>query len=223
MASVIYSVEDDESIRELISYALVNAGFQVSSFATAEKMLKEFEQKTPDLVILDIMLPGLDGIEALKQIREKNKSIKIIMLTAKKAEHNKVQGLDSGADDYITKPFSVLELVARVKAHLRTQSKSGDTITCSGLVVNPSARTVTSNGKPVMLTYKEFELLLALIKKAGTVVTREELLHEVWGYEYYGESRTVDIHIKNLRTKLGKGGDCIVSVRGVGYTVKNIK
>jgi len=220
MTSVIYSVEDDESIRELISYALVNAGFQVVSFATAEEMLSAIEKEFPDLIILDIMLPGIDGIEALKQIREKNKSVKVIMVTAKKAEHNKVQGLESGADDYITKPFSVLELVARVKAHLRNVTKSGGDIVCGSLLVNPSARTVTSGGKAVTLTYKEFELLHALIKKAGTVVTREELLQEVWGYEYYGESRTVDIHIKNLRIKLGKGGDCIVSVRGVGYTVK---
>jgi two-component system alkaline phosphatase synthesis response regulator PhoP len=220
MASLIYSVEDDESIRELINYALTNAGFQVVSFVTAEEMLHAFEQKQPDLCLLDIMLPGLDGIDALKIIRGKNKNIKVIMLTAKKAEHNKVQGLDSGADDYITKPFSVLELVARVKAHLRTTTKSGDMIQLGGIVINPSARTVTSNNQPVILTYKEFELLLALVKKAGAVVTREELLTEVWGYEYYGESRTVDIHIKNLRTKLGDCGDSIVSVRGVGYTIK---
>jgi len=223
MSGLIYSVEDDESIRELISYALVNAGFQVASFVTAEEMLGKFEKEIPELVILDIMLPGLDGLEALKKIREKHKDVKVIMLTAKKAEHNRVQGLDSGADDYITKPFSVLELVARVKAHLRTATKSGGEIVCGGVVINPSARTVTSKGKLATLTYKEFELLLALVKKAGTVISREELLQEVWGYEYYGESRTVDIHIKNLRTKLGTSGNCIVSVRGVGYTVKSDK
>ena len=220
MASLIYSVEDDESIRELIGYALTNAGFKVVSFLAAEGMLEAIKAETPDIIILDIMLPGVDGIEALKTIRAKNKNVKVIMLTAKKEEYNKIHGLDSGADDYITKPFSVLELVARVKAHLRNVPTSGGIIAHGTLIVNPSARTVTAGDQLVTLTYKEFELLLALIKRVGVVVSREELLREVWNYEYYGEDRTVDIHIKNLRSKLGSHGDCIVSVRGVGYTVK---
>ncbi|MCL2796680.1 MAG: response regulator transcription factor [Firmicutes bacterium] len=221
MPRLIYHVEDDPSIRELIQYALVNAGFEVKSFESAEEMLSAFSLCLPDLVILDIMLPGTDGIEALKAIRAHyaGVGVKVFMLTAKASEVNKITGLDYGADDYITKPFSVLELIARVRAHLRQAAaplKDG-TIVAGGIKLNPSAHTVFSDEAPVELTGKEFELLYALVKKAGEVIKREDLVRDIWGYEYFGDSRTVDIHIKNLRGKLGKNGDCIVSIRGVGY------
>jgi len=226
MATLIYSVEDDESIRELIAYTLTNAGYKVSSFVTAEEMLSGLEKQFPELIVLDIMLPGISGIEALKIIREKykNANIKVVMLTAKNTEFNKIHGLDMGADDYITKPFSVLELIARVKAHLRTTKpfKSG-IATYGGLTVNTATRIAKSKDKEINLTWTEFELLLALISKAGTIVTREELLNGIWGCDNYGESRTVDIHMKNLRAKLGLNGSCIVNVRGVGYTLKELK
>ena len=224
MSSLIYNVEDDASIRDLIKYALTNAGYEVLSFDCAEEMLSALEQRMPELIILDIMLPGIDGIETLKTIRAKYKNVgvKVLMLTAKTSEINKIAGLDGGADDYITKPFSVLELTARVKAHLRrfSANPADGSIVFGGIRINPSSRGVTSDGEPVTLTYKEFELLHALVKNAGTVVAREDLIRGIWGYDYFGDSRTVDIHIKNIRAKLGKNGNCIVSVRGVGYTLK---
>ena len=224
MTELIYNVEDDDGIRELIKYALTNAGYEVISFASAEALMSALQQQIPSLIILDIMLPGMDGIEALKLIRAnyKNAPMKILMLTAKSSEVNKISGLDSGADDYITKPFSVLELTARVKAHLRQYApapKDG-TLVAGGITLNPLSHAVTSNEKTVPLTYKEFELLQALMCRAGTVVKREDLLKNIWGYDYFGDSRTVDIHIKNLRAKLEANGSCIVSVRGVGYILK---
>lgn len=227
MKQLIYSVEDDESIRELIKYALINEGFEVAVFENAEDMLKALEDAPPQLILIDIMLPKMNGIEALKFIREKYKSvnIKIIMLTAKNSEISKVSGLNDGADDYVTKPFSVLELIARIKANLRKFSIDvidGGTFSFSGICLNTLNRTVTVDGTDVSLTYKEFELLLTLIKNAGVILEREKLLKEIWGYEYFGESRTVDIHIKNLRTKLGKYSECIQSVRGAGYILKEI-
>jgi len=221
MSHLIYHVEDDASIRELIQYALAGAGYEVMSFETAEEMLSAFSVRLPDLVILDIMLTGADGIEALKAIRTHYGcvGVKVVMLTAKASEVNKITGLDYGADDYITKPFSVLELIARIRAHLRSYAapiKDG-TIVAGGIKLNPAAHTVFSDDRPIELTGKEFELLYCLIKKTGGVVAREELVREIWGYEYFGDSRTVDIHIKNLRSKLGVNGDCIVSIRGVGY------
>jgi len=217
---LIYNVEDDASIRELVKYALESVGYEVVSFERAEEMLAAFEQKEPTLVVLDIMLPGMDGIEALRAIRAKSDTVKVILLTAKVSEVNKVLGLDNGADDYITKPFSVLELQARVRAHLRSGSKrvSGAvTIQIGEIVIDTSAHKVTVSDTDVMLTYKEFELIRHLAKNMGKVVSRDVLLRDIWGYDYVGESRTVDIHIKNLRAKLGKSGDRIKSVRGVGY------
>lgn len=224
--SLIYSVEDDAGIRELINYALTGAGFEVASFDAAESLFAAMEDRLPDMAILDIMLPNMDGMDALKTIRQKYKQadIKVIMLTAKASEINKISGLDGGADDYITKPFSVLELTARVRAHLRnrisTERKTDGRIEIGGISLNESARSVISAGKPVALTFKEFELLRTLMKSPGAVVGRETLLKEIWGYEYFGQSRTVDIHIKNLRAKLGANGGHIAGVRGVGYIFK---
>jgi len=224
MPNLIYSVEDDASIRELIGYALTNAGYEVLSFDNAESMLSALEKRIPALIILDIMLPQTDGIEALKFIRAKyeNVGIKILMLTAKTSEVNKITGLELGADDYITKPFSVLELTARVKAHLRkfTTSAADGALIFAGIKLNPSSRAVTTDDEATILTYKEFELLHYLIKNTGKVISREDLLRDIWGDEYFGESRTVDIHIKNLRAKLKSNANCIVSVRGVGYVLK---
>lgn len=224
MKDIIYIVEDDESIRELIKYAIESEGYEATAFDCAEDMLVAIDQKLPALLILDIMLPGIDGIETLKIIREKYRSveIKIIMLTAKNSEINKVTGLNSGADDYITKPFSVLELLARVKAHLRRYSVKIDLnmLTFEGIKLNVNNRTVTADGNLVSLTNKEFEILNLLMKNVGSVLEREKLLESIWGYNYMGESRTVDIHIKNLRSKLGAYGDCIYNVRGIGYALK---
>ena len=220
---LIYSVEDDESIRELINYALESAGYKIMSFDNAELMLAEFDKRVPELIILDLMLPGMDGIEALKIIRRKNKSVKTLILTAKTTEANKLVGLDSGADDYITKPFSVLELTARVKAHLRNSTPAKEercALVIDGLTIDASSRSVLVDGKSINLTYKEFELLHMLMKNHDKVIERETFLKEIWGYEYYGESRTVDIHIKNLRAKLGRNGNHIVAIRSIGYIFK---
>jgi len=227
MAHLIYSVEDDASIRELINYALSNAGYEVLSFESAEALMPVLKRRIPDLIVLDIMLPGADGIETLKQIRAEymGVGVKILMLTAKSSEINKITGLELGADDYMTKPFSVLELTARVKAHLRqfTALPKDGILTADGIKLNPSTRTVVADGEPVTLTYKEFELLHTLMKNAGAVISRESFVREIWGEEYFGDSRTVDIHIKNLRAKLKAGGGRIVSVRGVGYVLKETK
>jgi two-component system alkaline phosphatase synthesis response regulator PhoP len=224
MKRLIYSVEDDESIRELIEYTLKTEGYEVCSFATAEECLAAFAEAKPALLLLDIMLPGMDGAEALRIIRgeHKNSDVKIIILTAKNSEINKVSGLNDGADDYITKPFSVLELCARIKAHLRRRALgvSGTAMEFSGIRLDTDSHTVEADGVNIDLTYKEFEILRELMENAGTVLERERLIRDIWDTEYYGESRTVDIHIKNIRAKLGERGDCIVSVRGVGYVLK---
>jgi len=220
--SLIYNIEDDESIRELVRYALESAGYEVVSFERAEEMLSAFESRVPDLVVLDIMLPGIDGMTALKKIKTGYPEVKVIMLTAKTAEINKVQGLDSGADDYMSKPFSVLELQARVRAHLRSTAKatSEKIIEAGNIKIDALSRSVTVNDEEVSLTYKEFELLNYLAQNIGTAISRDTLLKEIWGFDFVGESRTVDIHIKNLRNKLGSSGERILSVRGIGYTLK---
>jgi two-component system alkaline phosphatase synthesis response regulator PhoP len=218
---LIYSVEDDASIGALTAYTLTSAGYEVMSFTSAESMLTAMEQRLPSLILLDLMLPGMDGITALRLIRDKYKglNVKIILLTAKSSEIDKVSGLNVGADDYVTKPFSVLELTARVRAHLRGYSATlaDGRMVFGGIEIDLRRREVTAGGKAVALTFTEFELLKILAQNAGTVLDRERLVREIWGEEYFGESRTVDIHIKNLRGKLGEYGRSIVSSRGVGY------
>lgn len=216
---LIYSAEDDDTIRDLVVYAAKSEGFQIKAFTDAEGLLSECEKRMPDLIILDIMLPGMDGLDALKIFREKFKSsdTHIIMLTAKVSEINKVTGLDAGADDYITKPFSVLELMARIRANFRKKTAGTGELKINSLVLNQEARIVRSKDKKINLTQKEFELLKFLMQNAGVVIEREALVREIWGHEYFGETRTVDIHIKNLRDKLGDESDTIQSVRGVGY------
>ena len=218
----IYVIEDDESIRELLKVALEGFGYQIKAYESAEPALLDMKEDKPDMAIFDLMLPGMDGLAAIKLVRKDSqlKQIPIICLTAKDKELDKVMGLDVGADDYITKPFGVLELAARIRSLLRRSNKeeSLDIIRFMSLTINPQTREVKNNGELIELTYKEYELLLYLIAHDARVVSRDELLNQIWGYEYDGETRTLDIHIRTLRQKLGRiGTDCIKTVRSVGY------
>ena len=216
--SLIYCVEDDSSIRELISYALTSSGFTVEGFEEGESFLQSFCIKKPHLVLLDVMLPGIDGMEILKTIRKTDAETPVIMLTAKSDRMDKIKGLDAGADDYITKPFDVLELVSRVRAVLRRSKTSENVcIEYKSLCLNCEERRVMVNGEDITLTYKEFELLSYLLAHKNTVVLREKLLEKVWGTDFEGESRTLDVHVRSLRKKLGEAGDYIETVRNVGY------
>lgn len=218
----IYVIEDDDNIRELIRIALEGFGYWIATYEAAEPALADMKKEKPDLAIFDLMLPGMDGLSAIRILRQDTqlKTIPIICLTAKDKELDKVVGLDVGADDYITKPFGILELAARIRSLLR-RSRNEDAegmIIVDTLKVNPKTREVTIQDVPVELTYKEYELLYYLLENDNRVVSREELLNKIWGYEYDGESRTLDIHIKTLRQKLGKiGTDRIKTVRSVGY------
>lgn len=217
----IYVIEDDESIRELIKIALEGFGYKIRAYEAAEPALENMKNEKPDLAIFDIMLPGMDGLSAIKYIRKDNilKDIPIICLTAKDKELDKVAGLDVGADDYITKPFGVLELAARIRSLLRRLDKEEDTklMTAGALKINPMTREVFVDNGLIELTFKEYEVLLYLFENSFRVVSRDEMLNQIWGYEYDGESRTLDIHIRTLRQKLGSMGSVIKTVRGVGY------
>lgn len=223
----IFVIEDDENIRELIRVALESYRYRVSAFESAEDAIKQFPKKKPDLAIFDIMLPGVSGLEAVKALRkhEKFRQLPIILLTAKDSELDKVVGLDCGADDYITKPFSILELAARVRSLLRRsktavpqETPAQNTVTLAGITLNESAHEVIRDGKLIELTYKEFELLKLLMNNCQRVVSREELMETVWGYQSLEETRTLDVHIRSLRQKLSdENGSCIKTVRGVGY------
>lgn len=220
--SMIYCVEDDEGIRELILYALKSAGFQAEGFENASAFFRRLKTAVPSMVLLDIMLPDKDGIEVLKEIRhdEHTEKLPVIMITAKGTESDKVKGLDSGADDYVTKPFGVVELISRIKAVLRrSPQENDDVIDYKDIVLNNSKRSVCVSGKEITVTYKEFELLRYLLMHRGTVVTRERLLDKIWGYHFEGESRTLDVHMGNLRHKLGEKGKCIETIRNVGYRI----
>ena len=219
---LIYCVEDDDRIRELICYALKSGGYQAEGFAESGDFWRRMEENTPRLVLLDIMLPGEDGMQLLHKMKNDaaQRNVPVIMLTAKTTELDKVAGLDAGADDYITKPFSVLELLSRVRAVLRRSQPTGaETLSCGEVTMDPLRRTVTSCGHPVELTYKEFELLCYMMRNCDIVLSRTRLMENVWGFDFEGESRTVDMHIKTLRQKLGAGGSIIKTVRGVGYKV----
>lgn len=219
---LIYCVEDDDSIRELICYALKSGGYQAEGFAESGDFWRRMEENPPRLVLLDIMLPGEDGMQLLHKMKNDaaQRNVPVIMLTAKTTELDKVAGLDAGADDYITKPFSVLELLSRVRAVLRRSQPTGaETLSCGEVTMDPLRRTVTSCGHPVELTYKEFELLCYMMRNCDIVLSRTRLMENVWGFDFEGESRTVDMHIKTLRQKLGAGGSIIKTVRGVGYKV----
>lgn len=227
MAERIYITEDDDSIRELVTVALSAYSYEVESFVSAEDCLAATEKQVPDIFLFDIMLPGMDGVQAVRILREREetKNTPILMLTAKSAEIDKVFGLENGADDYLTKPFGIMELAARIKALLRrsgrsTSDSAADKITAGGITVNTSLREVSRDGRPIELTLKEYELLLYLIKNRARVVSREELLTKVWGIDFVGETRTLDMHIGTLRKKLSDDAEnahLIKTVRGVGY------
>lgn len=222
MGKNIFITEDDESIRALIKVALEGYDHNVYDFETAEEALEMAEKVKPDLAIFDIMLPGMQGTEAVKRLRQndKFKKLPIIILTAKDSEIDKIIGLDSGADDYVTKPFSVMELMARVRSQLRrTEEQAVNYKELGILKINTDTREVFVNNEPAVLTFKEYELLVYLIDNTHRVVTRDELLNKIWGYEYTGETRTIDIHIRTLRQKIGAAGEYIKTVRGMGYRI----
>ncbi len=225
---MIYCVEDDDSIRELIIYTLQSTGFEVKGFSNAEDMYQVVYSEIPDLVILDIMLPGKDGIEILQSLRSDTRTDKVLVMlaTAKGTEFDKVFGLDTGADDYLVKPFGMMELLARVKALLRRKSNlesenKQETLKVGNILLDSKKRTVTAYSRIVNLTYKEFEILWILMKEPERVFTRDNLLNTVWGYDFNGETRTVDVHMRSLRQKLGDAGSQIQTIRGVGYSICN--
>ena len=210
---MIYLVEDDDSIRELVLYTLHTTGFEAEGFRNAANFWQALEKELPQLVLLDIMLPDEDGLHILKRLRAgaETADLPVMMLTAKSSEYDRVVGLDSGADDYMPKPFGMMELVSRVRALLRRAAKPAaeDKLFTAG--------SLTVDGEPVILTYKEFELLCYLLENRGVVLSRDQILTKIWDYNYSGETRTVDVHIRTLRQKLGDAGALIETVRGVGY------
>lgn len=220
---MIFCVEDDDNIRELVVYTLETTGLKAQGFAEGSSFMEALAFETPELILLDIMLPGDDGLTLLGKLKgsQKTKEIPVIMLTAKGAEYDKVRGLDSGADDYVTKPFGMMELVSRIKAVMRRSGKKQDKedMNINGVGVNIKKHEVTVEGKPVTLTLKEFELLERLMRNQNIVLTRDQLLEDIWGYDFDGESRTVDVHVRTLRQKLGVKGEIIETVRGVGYRI----
>ena len=219
---MIYVVEDDKAIRNLVLYALSEKDYQVKGFEDGLDIVDLVRKESVDLLILDVMLPEKDGLEILKEIRDFS-TVPIIMLTARDGEYDKVLGLESGADDYITKPFSILELISRVKAVLRrSEKKDREHLSYANIEVNIKKRTVKIDGKKIDLTYKEFEMLLLFMANIGNVITREDFLLKIWGYDYEGETRTVDVHIASLRNKLKSAGIHIKTVRNLGYKLGEI-
>ena len=225
---MIYYVEDDTNIRELALYALRQAGLEAQGFPDARTFQEACAKQVPQLVLLDIMLPGTDGLALLDELRldPKTRDIPVMMLTAKGTEYDKVIGLDAGADDYLAKPFGMMELVSRCNALLRRASRGsagsaacGDILECGCIRLSPSAHEAWAGGSLLDLTLKEFELLSYLFRNRGNVLTRDQILQEIWGYEFDGENRTVDVHIRTLRSKLGPCGELIETVRGVGYRI----
>ena len=221
---MIFCVEDDDNIRELVIYTLETTGLEARGFADGTAFMEALAFDTPELVLLDIMLPDMDGMEILKRLKDnaETASVPVILLTAKGNRMDKVKGLDSGADDYITKPFDILELVSRINAVLRrTGTKAAqDVIEYKALKLNLKSRTVTADGKKVVLTYKEFELLKCLLENRGIVLSRDVLMNRIWDTEFEGETRTVDVHVRTLRQKIGACGEYIQTVRNVGYKVE---
>ena len=221
--ALIYIVEDDESIREIEEFALKNSGHKVLGFEDAKSFYKQIADVIPDLVLLDIMLPDENGNEIVKKLRRSpyTKKLPIIMVTAKTADIDLVKGLEDGADDYIKKPFSIMELISRVKALLRrTETEEGKRLVLDELIINHEKREVTVEGAPVELTYKEYELLTMFVRNHGIVLHREAIMDQVWGTDYEGESRTIDMHVKTLRQKLGAYGNRIKTIRNVGYVIE---
>ena len=223
---MIWCVEDDASIRDIEVYALSSAGFAARGFEDGSSFYATItgEKEKPQLIVLDVMLPGIDGIELLKRIRANAalKQIPIVMATAKGSEYDRIQGLDLGADYYLTKPFGVMELISCVKAVLRRCGAEDEksTLNACGISMNTLEHTVSADGERITLTYKEYELLKLFLSHMGTAFTREQLMERVWGTDYMGETRTIDMHIRTLRQKLGKCGESIKTVRNVGYRME---
>ena len=224
---MIYCVEDDSNIRDLVVYTLETTGFAARGFEDGSSFLEALALNAPELILLDIMLPGEDGMELLRKLKTsvRTRDIPVIMVTAKGAEYDKVMGLDTGADDYVAKPFGMMELVSRIKAVLRRSEKSApksvERIESGDLVMDLKKHEVTVEGEAVSLTLKEFELLKRMMKNPDIVLTRDQLLMDIWGYDFDGETRTVDVHVRTLRQKLGKAGEKIETVRGVGYRMSS--
>ena len=218
---MIYLLEDDGSIRDFVIYTLNSQGMEARGFERPSTFWEAMAEHTPSLVLLDIMLPEEDGISILKQLRSSARTCRlpVIMLTAKGTEYDKVLGLDAGADDYLAKPFGMMELLSRIRALLRRTEREVNIYRCDVLTVNQTRHTVTVNGREVVLTQKEFEVLCLLLKNRGQVLSRERLIEDVWGYAFTGESRTVDVHVRTLRQKLGEAGAYIETVRGYGYKI----
>lgn len=227
MAQMIYCVEDDDNIRELVIYTLQSANYEAQGFENADKFYKGMNKRKPDLILLDIMLPDEDGISILKKLKANHdtKKLPVIMLTAKSSEYDKIKGLDLGADDYVSKPFGVMELISRIKAVMRRISgtERENILSIGGITLDNEKHTVSVDGEPIVLTYKEFELLFNLMINRDLVMSREKLLDLVWNTGYEGESRTVDVHIGSLRQKLGPCGSMIQTIRGVGYKLGDKK
>lgn len=218
---MIFCVEDDSSIRELMLYALQASGFQTAGFGTAGEFWDALKNDKPELILLDIMLPDEDGISILKKLRSHAMDIPVIMASAKGTEFDKVIGLDLGADDYLAKPFGMMEMVSRVKAVLRRVNQAAATVLTYKIIeMNESSHRVSVSGKAIDLTVKEYDLLRLFLKSPGLAFTRETILSSIWENEYQGETRTVDVHIASLRTKLGDAGEYIQTVRGVGYRLE---
>jgi len=221
---VIWCVDDDNTIRDIEVYTLTQTGFEAKGFADGMSMLEALKTEKPELIVLDIMLPGKDGVEVLKEIRSnpETRKIPVIMATAKGTEMDKIQGLDTGADDYLVKPFGVMEMVSRIKAVLRRcePDKKDEILSIGEITLSDKEHLVTVNGEKVVLTFKEFEILKLFMHNPGIVFSRDKLLSEVWGIDYLGETRTVDMHIKTLRQKLGDAGSRIETVIGVGYKME---
>ena len=220
---MIYLLEDDQNIRDFTIYAVESAGYEIRGFSLPSAFRAAVEEKTPDVVLLDIMLPEEDGLSVLRWLRSTpaTKKLPIMMLSARSTEYDKVLGLDSGADDYLAKPFGVMELLSRIRALLRrTSVQNGgddDTLFCGGILLSTARHQVTIGEDEIMLTGKEFDLLAMLMRNQGIVLSRERILQSVWGYDYTGESRTVDVHIRTLCSKLGEAGNAVETVRGIGY------
>ncbi len=217
---MIYVVEDDRNIQEIELFALKNSGYQAVGFETAKEFYRAVEEKLPELILLDIMLPDEDGLSVLSRLRANpdTRRIPVMLVTAKSTELDKVKGLDTGADDYLAKPFGIMELIARVKALLRRSGvQEENVITCGDVTLDSDKRMVTAMGRPVDLTYKEFELLRLLMKNRGIVISRDVIMERVWDSSFEGESRTIDVHVRTLRAKLGESGALIKTIRNVGY------
>lgn len=222
---LIYILEDDEQILEMMTYALQSSDYEVAGFQSAFALYQQLSQRLPSLILLDLMLPDEDGLTVLKKLRSDPiyQDLRIIIVSAKSSELDKVRGLDLGADDYLTKPFGIMELISRVKAQLRRVPGSASLsplLSCGSLTLNPTTREVFCGQEPITLTYKEFELLELLMQHPGQVLSRNIIMDRVWGYDFEGTSRTLDMHIRTLRQKLGEQGKMVQTIRNVGYKLE---